>query len=130
MLVLLVEDHEDTRDMTVLYMGTKGIKVETALTGLQAITKAKEVVPDVIIMDLGLPGLDGWEATRQLKADAATRRIPIVAISGHARDSDEALAREAGCDIYLRKPCPPDVLLDAVLSVASRSKNPRSDGVC
>jgi CheY-like chemotaxis protein len=117
MLVLLVEDHEDTREMTILYMGTKGIRVETAVTGLQAIMKAQELQPHVIVMDLGLPGMDGWEATRHLKSDPRTKRIPIVALSGHALRSDESRAREAGCDVYLRKPCTPDDLIQAVLSV-------------
>ncbi len=119
MLVLLIEDHEDTREMMVLYMRTKGIKVETAATGLQALTKARELAPDVVVMDLGLPGLDGWEATRQLKASPATRHIPIIALSGHAMREDEVRARAAGCDVYLRKPCPPDVLHDAIVSATS-----------
>jgi CheY-like chemotaxis protein len=116
MLVLLVEDHDDTRDVNALYMRTQGIRVETAVTGLQAISMASQIRPDVIVMDLGLPGLDGWEATRRLKADAGTRSIPIVAISAHAMPSDEVRAREVGCDLFLRKPCTPDALLTAIRS--------------
>jgi CheY-like chemotaxis protein len=114
MLVLLVEDHEDTREATTMFLKTQKVQVEMAVTGLQALALARRIKPDVIVMDLGLPGMDGWEATRQLKWDPATQRIPIVALSAHATDDDEHRAREAGCDVYLRKPCHPSQLLEAI----------------
>jgi CheY-like chemotaxis protein len=115
MLVLLVEDHEDTREAAVMFLKAQRIRVEVAVTGLQAIAMARRLHPDVIVMDLGLPGMDGWEATRQLKQHAETHHIPIIALSAHALDRDEDRAREAGSDLYLRKPCHPSDLLEAIL---------------
>jgi two-component system, cell cycle response regulator DivK len=121
MLVLLVEDHDDTRDAAVMFLKVQKLKVEIAVTGLQAIAMARMLSPDVIVMDLGLPGMDGWEATRQLKQDPKTRHIPIIAISAHAMSSDEERAKGVGCDLYLRKPCPPSELMEAI----GRFKNVR-----
>jgi two-component system, cell cycle response regulator DivK len=115
MLVLLVEDHDDTRDAAAMYLKVQKLKVEVAVTGLQAIALTRKLKPDVVVMDLGLPGMDGWEAARQLKEDSKTRNIPIIALSAHASSADEERAQSAGCDLYLRKPCPPSDLVAAIL---------------
>jgi two-component system cell cycle response regulator DivK len=120
MLVLLVEDHEDSREATTLFLTASGLRVESAVTGLQALAKASALQPDVIVMDLGLPGMDGWEATRRLKADPRTRDLPIIVLSAHAMPSAEQRAREAGCAGYIRKPCGPAEVLAAVRGVSSR----------
>jgi two-component system cell cycle response regulator DivK len=114
MLVLLVEDHEDTRDAMLMYLKVHGMTVESAVTGLQAISMAIRLLPDVVVMDLGLPGMDGWEAARSLKGDARTSHIPIVALSAHALVADEERAREVGCAAFLRKPCLPSNLMETL----------------
>jgi len=119
MLVLLVEDHEDSREAIRLFLKTHGIQVETAVTGLQAVAKARVLRPDIVVMDLGLPGMDGWEAARHLKECLETRHIPIVALSAHALTTDEERARSSGCDDYLRKPLGPDELLAAIRRLRS-----------
>jgi CheY-like chemotaxis protein len=121
MLVLLVEDHDDSREATAVFLKANGIEIDWAVTGLQAITRVAERKPDAIVMDLGLPAMDGWEATRRLKSALETKGIPIVAISAHALLVDEERARRAGCDVYLRKPCPPDRLLAAIRSLRRSS---------
>jgi two-component system cell cycle response regulator DivK len=120
MLVLLVEDHDDTRDAAVMFFKVQKLRVEVAMTGLQAISAARRLKPDVVVMDLGLPGMDGWEASRQLKSHPETRHIPIIALTAHALDYDEDRAQEAGCDVYLRKPCHPSDLLEAIVKFDPR----------
>ena len=110
-LVLVVEDHADAREMYAAGLELAGFRVAEAADGLQAIASAIELRPAVIIMDLSLPRLDGWAATRQLKTDARTTSIPVVALSGHTlpRYIDEA--RAAGCVAVLVKPCLPDAVV-------------------
>jgi two-component system, cell cycle response regulator DivK len=111
-LLLLVEDFDDAREMYRDYLAFSGFRVETARDGQEAIDKARALAPDLILMDLSLPGIDGWEATRLLKADPATRRLPIVALSAHAMAADGERALAAGCDGFIAKPClPPDLVL-------------------
>ena len=110
LLVLLVDDYPDNRDIYVQFLTYSGLRVEEAENGHQALDKAFELRPDVIVMDLSLPGLDGWEATRRLKQDPRTRDIPVIALTGHALTGSEHTAREAGCDRFLTKPCSPSVL--------------------
>jgi two-component system, cell cycle response regulator DivK len=111
-LLLLVEDFDDAREMYRDYLAFSGFRVETARDGQEAIDKARALAPDLILMDLSLPGIDGWEATRLLKADPATRRLPIVALSAHAMAADRERALAAGCDGFIAKPClPPDLVL-------------------
>jgi two-component system, cell cycle response regulator DivK len=111
-LLLLVEDFDDAREMYREYLAFSGFRVETARDGQEAIDKARALAPDLILMDLSLPGIDGWEATRLLKADPATRRLPIVALSAHAMAADGERALAAGCDGFIAKPClPPDLVL-------------------
>jgi CheY-like chemotaxis protein len=116
-LVLVVDDYADAREMYAESLVVSGFRVAEAANGLEAIDLAQQLTPDAIVMDLSLPGLDGWEATRRLKADSRTRHIPVVAVTGHAqaRASDEA--RKAGCDRFVVKPALPDVVVDAVRQV-------------
>lgn len=110
-LILVVEDFDDAREMYRDYLQFAGFRVETARDGREAIDKARALTPDLVLMDLSLPGIDGWEATRLLKSDPATRRILIVALSAHALVAEGDRARAAGCDGFIAKPClPPDLV--------------------
>lgn len=120
MRVLLVEDDADTRDAYAAYLRMQGIEVETATTGQQALNKALLVTPDVIILDLVLPDMTGWETLRQLKARLSTRKIPVLAVSGHGWPSDRIAA--SGCDDYRQKPCGPADLLFAVRELVTRPR--------
>lgn len=106
-LVLVVDDVAHGRDICSEYLEFRGFRVATAADGLEAIDKAFELLPDVILMDLSLPGIDGWEATRRLKADERTRAIPIIALTAHALVSAHDKAREVGCDAVVTKPVLP-----------------------
>ncbi|HXH07739.1 MAG TPA: response regulator, partial [Vicinamibacterales bacterium] len=110
-LILLVEDYEDAREMYRDYLTFAGFRVETAANGREAIRKARALLPDLILMDLALPVLDGWEATRRLKEDPRTRDIRVVALSAHAMPGEEERAREAGCVGFVAKPCLPEELV-------------------
>jgi CheY-like chemotaxis protein len=112
--VLLVEDYEDARDLYRDYLVFSGFAVETADNGHDAIAKARALRPDLILMDLSLPALDGWEATRRLKADPDTSSIRIVALSAHAMAAEAERAAEAGCEGFIAKPCLPEELLGEV----------------
>ncbi len=102
--ILLVEDNEMNRDMLSRRLERRGYAVAMALDGQQAVDLAVAEAPALILMDMSLPVLDGWEATRQIKADERTRRIPIIALTAHAMQGDEEKARAAGCDDYDTKP--------------------------
>ena len=110
-LVLVVEDYQDAREMYAAYLQFSGYRVAEATNGLEAIERATELLPDIILMDLALPKMDGWEATRRLKLDEKTRHIPIVALTGHALAGHAEGARQAGCDSFVTKPCLPDALV-------------------
>lgn len=110
-LVLVVEDYQDAREMYAAYLSFSGYRVAEATNGLEAIEKTIELMPDIILMDLALPRMDGWEATRRLKLDERTRHIPIVALTGHALAGFAEGARQAGCDAFVTKPCLPDALV-------------------
>jgi CheY-like chemotaxis protein len=112
--ILLVEDNEMNRDMLSRRLERKGHSVSIALDGAEGLNKARSDAPDLILMDMSLPVIDGWEATRQLKADEATRRIPIIALTAHAMASDEQKARESGCDDFDTKPIELPRLLDKI----------------
>ena len=113
-LVLLAEDFEDARELYREYLEYSGFAVETAANGREAIDKAIDLQPDLILMDASMPVLDGWQATRALKADPRTRRIPVVALTAHAFDDAKQEARDAGCDGFITKPCLPDDLVTEV----------------
>lgn len=102
--ILLAEDNEMNRDMLSRRLERKGFLVVIATDGQQALDMAGSEAPDLILMDMSLPVLDGWEATRRLKGNAATRAIPVIALTAHAMAEDEKKAREVGCDDYDTKP--------------------------
>ena len=102
--ILLVEDNETNRDMLSRRLLRRGYEVVLAVDGESGLALAGSETPDLILMDMSLPILDGWEATRRLKADAATRHIPVIALTAHAMSSDREKALEAGCDDYDTKP--------------------------
>ena len=102
--ILLVEDNEMNRDMLSRRLARKGYDVTIAVDGGEGVRRAQTEQPDLILMDMSLPVLDGWEATRQIKADAATATIPVIALTAHAMSGDEAKCREAGCDDFDTKP--------------------------
>jgi len=102
--ILLVEDNEMNRDMLSRRLERKGYEVVIAVDGQAGVDMASSAGPDLILMDLSLPVMDGWEATRRIKADAATQNIPVIALTAHAMAGDEQKALEAGCDDYDTKP--------------------------
>lgn len=104
MRILYVEDNDDNIYMLKQRLERKGVDVMVARDGQAGIEAARSGLPDLILMDLGLPVLDGWEAARRLKADPATQAIPIIALSAHAMPGDRSQAMEAGCDEYDTKP--------------------------
>jgi len=102
--ILLVEDNEPSRDALGRRLQRRGYEVVLAVDGQAAVATAREVKPDLVLMDLGLPVIDGWEATRQLKADASTQQIPIIVLSAHAMTNDREQALMAGADDFDSKP--------------------------
>jgi CheY-like chemotaxis protein len=110
-LILVVDDYQDAREMYAEYLQYSGFRVAEAKNGNEAVAQARSLRPDLILMDLSLPGMDGWEATRVLKADEETKDIPIVALTGHALAGASEGARKAGCDSFVTKPCLPDDLV-------------------
>src|SRR4029079_5226693 len=113
-LVLVVEDYEDAREMYSAYLQFSGYRVAEAANGIEAIEKTLELMPDIILMDLALPKMDGWEATRRLKSDERTKHIPVVALTGHALAGYAESAKQAGCDSFVTKPCLPDALVTEI----------------
>jgi CheY-like chemotaxis protein len=113
-LILVVEDFDDAREMYRDYLEFSGFRVLTARDGREAIDQARAGQPDLILMDLSLPGIDGWEATRLLKKDPATSHLLIVALSAHAMAPEGDRAREAGCDGFIAKPCLPADLVTQI----------------
>jgi two-component system, cell cycle response regulator DivK len=118
--ILLVEDNEMNRDMLSRRLARKGFDVALALDGGQGVEMARSLAPDLILMDMSLPVLDGCEATRQVKADAATRGIPVIALTAHAMPGDEDKALNAGCDDYDTKPVELDRLLGKINALLAK----------
>ena len=112
--VLVVEDFADNRDLLTEYLTFRGFSVTAAADGAAAVDMVRQDRPDVILMDLRMPGLDGWEATRLLKADPATASVPIVAVTAHALRPEIESARAAGCDAVVAKPFDIAALADAL----------------
>ncbi len=112
--LLLVEDNEMNRDAISRLLGRRGFTVLTAEDGEQGVRLCREFMPDLVLMDLGLPGIDGFEATRQIKADPSTAPIPVVALTARALTSDREAALAAGCDDYDTKPVDLDRLVSKV----------------
>jgi len=123
--VLLVDDYSDAREMYGEYLEYSGYDVIEAANGMEALQRAVEDKPDIILMDLSLPVMDGWEATRRLKADERTARIPVVALTGHALAGISEGARQAGCDSFVTKPClPEDLVLEIKRVLKSTPSSP------
>jgi two-component system, cell cycle response regulator DivK len=112
--ILVVEDHEENRRIIHDLLTSAGFEMIEALTGEDGVRAAEAERPDLILMDIQLPGLDGYEATRRIKANPALRSIPIIAVTSYALSGDEVKAREAGCDDYVTKPFSPRALLAKV----------------
>ena len=119
--ILLVEDNEMNRDMLSRRLTRKGFEVLIAIDGREAIDLAQSELPDLILMDMSLPVIDGWEATRRLKADQTTGGIPIIALTAHAMSGDREKCQEAGCDDYDTKP----IELQRLLEIMQKHLAPR-----
>ena len=125
--VLVVDDYDDAREMYAEYLEFLGYEVQTARNGQEAVDRARESHPDVILMDLSLPVLSGWDATQQLKTDAATRDIPVMALTGHVLPAHTEKAKEAGCDEFVSKPALPDTVADKIRALLQKTgSKPRS----
>lgn len=124
--ILLVEDNEMNRDMLSRRLERKGYRIIMAEDGKQGIDLAAAQLPDLVLMDLSLPVLDGWEATRLLKQDSRTRRIPVIALTAHAMAGDEESAYEAGCDDFDTKPVDLPRLLAKINAALAGSHAERS----
>lgn len=122
--ILLVEDNEMNRDMLSRRLTKRGYDVQVAVDGEQGIDLARASAPDLVLMDMSLPGVDGWEATRLLKSDVLTRRIPIIAITAHAMAGDRERALEIGCDDYDTKPIDLPSLLEKIERLVARAEDP------
>jgi CheY-like chemotaxis protein len=123
--VLLVEDDQDGRRMYAEWLTGAGFHVSQAHNGLQALERALDLLPDVVVTDLNIPGIDGFELTRRLKQDPRTREIPVLAVTGYAAfAADPDRAHRAGCDAVLPKPCSPDDLESAIRSLIRERSRP------
>lgn len=123
--ILVAEDMEDNLELFQDVLEIAGYTVLTCTDGLAAVQMAATDQPDLIVMDISLPGIDGHEATRRIRGQASTRHIPVIAVTAHAMPSDRELALEAGCSAYLAKPVSPRVLAQVVADLIS-GPQPRS----
>jgi CheY-like chemotaxis protein len=121
--ILLVEDNEMNRDMLSRRLTRRGFEVIFAVNGQEGVDLAVSERPDIILMDLSLPVLDGWEATRRVKADDATRSVPIIGLTAHAMSGDREKAIEAGCDDYDTKPVEIERLIGKIERLLGAAKN-------
>jgi CheY-like chemotaxis protein len=121
--ILLVEDNELNRDMLSRRLTLRGFDVSIAVDGLQAVSKAPQEMPDLILMDISLPEMDGWDATRRIKADPATRSIPVIALTAHAMAGDRERSLEVGCDDFDTKPVELERLLGKINTLLARAQN-------
>jgi two-component system cell cycle response regulator DivK len=121
---LLVEDNEMNRDMLSRRLLRNGYEVVLAVDGGEGVAMARAQAPDLILMDMSLPGLDGWEATRQLKAEPGTREIPVIALTAHAMSGDRQKALSAGCDDFDTKPVELPRLLTKIQALLQRPRGP------
>ncbi|AKI99288.1 response regulator receiver domain-containing protein [Archangium gephyra] len=125
--MLVVDDYDDAREMYAEYLEFLGYQVQTARDGQEALELAQQSHPDVILMDLSLPVVSGWEATRQLKQDARTRHIPVMALTGHVLATHSEKAKEVGCDEFVSKPALPDTVADKIRALLQKTgSKPRS----
>ncbi len=126
--MLLVEDDPDGRRMYAEWLRTAGFVVEEAHNGLQALERAFDVHPDLIVVDLNIPGIDGFELTRRLRQDERTSDVPVLAVTGYAAFAAEPdRAQRAGCDAVLQKPCSPDLLERALRTLAAERRSAREE---
>ncbi|MDF2463135.1 MAG: chemotaxis protein CheY [Ramlibacter sp.] len=119
--ILIVEDNEMNRDMLSRRLQRRGYDILIATDGAEGLAAARERSPDLVLMDMSLPVIDGWEATRQLKFDEATRKIPIIALTAHAMSGDRQRAVDAGCDDFDTKPIELDRLLGKIEQCLGRA---------
>ena len=122
LLVLFVDDNEDTRQAYTAYLQYLGMDVVTAENGAQAVAKARKLLPDVIVMDMAMPKLDGGQAAAQLKERPSTRDIPVIAVSAYHRPPTHFKALASGCDVFLRKPLEPRDLGNAIRTLAEQRR--------
>ena len=128
--LLIVDDDRNSREGYRLYLSAKGFDVLAVSGGADALEFVKRATPDLVVLDLGLPDIDGWEVARRLKNSDETSSIPIIAFSGRSMQHEQVSALRAGCDVYLTKPCAPDKLLGAVrklLGMEERTASPEED---
>lgn len=126
--ILLVEDNELNRDMLSRRLLRKGYEVLLAMDGGEGVAMAQAESPDLILMDMSLPVVDGWEATRRLKAEPGTRGIPVIALTAHAMAGDEEKARSAGCDDFDTKPVEMPRLLTKIEALLQRPRSSPGQG--
>lgn len=125
--VLLVEDDPHGRRLYAQWLAVAGFRVDEAHNGLQALERAQQGLPDVIVTDLNIPGIDGFELTRRLRQDPRTRSIPVLAVTGYAAfAADPGRAHRAGCDAVLPKPCSAENLETAIRAVVEERSRPKS----
>lgn len=124
-LVLIVDDFEDGRKIYAEYLSFRNYRVETAENGAEALTKTVELQPSIVLMDIGLPVLDGLAATQKIKADARTRHIPVIALTAHAMGEARSEAIAAGCSAVVTKPCVPKEVEAAIRRQLSRDGEER-----
>jgi two-component system, cell cycle response regulator DivK len=122
--ILLIEDNEMNRDMLSRRLTRRGYEVAIAVDGEQGVAMARSETPALVLMDMSLPGLDGWEATRRIKAQPETAPIPVIALTAHAMQGDEERARACGCDGYLTKPIDEDRLFATLARFLGASSSP------
>jgi two-component system cell cycle response regulator DivK len=115
--ILLVEDNEMNRDMLSRRLIKRGFEIETAVDGAEGVKKAQSLSPDLILMDMSLPVMHGWDATREIKANESTRDIPVIALTAHAMTGDREKALEAGCDEFETKPVELPRLLEKITTL-------------
>ncbi len=120
--LLLVEDNDVNRDMLSRRLIRHGFEIEIAIDGAQGLAMAQSIAPDLVLMDMSLPIIDGWEATRQLKASANTRQIPVIALTAHAMSGDRERCLAAGCDEYDTKPIEFSRLLAKIQALLNAAK--------
>lgn len=126
-LVLLVDDDRECREMYAQFLRGAGFEVDEAHNGNQALSKATERTPAIVVTDLALPGMDGYQLMRKLRQQPTTEQVPIIAITGYGGFmEDTARARSAGCNAVLTKPCLPDHLLDQIERLLAEPRTPRA----
>jgi CheY-like chemotaxis protein len=124
--ILLVEDFDDARELYSTCLRSSGYDVIEAATGADAVALARSVTPDLILMDMLLPGIDGWQATAELKNDPQLRHVPIVALTAHALSDERERIAKLGCDGFLAKPCLPPDLIRTVDRILGRAAAPET----